>query len=125
MRDQMIRDIKFRRRAQASRVFVSIEDRSYDGNPDDMRAAACIRNTSDQPVYDVALGLGEAHEKRWTVLMPQREHERPGLGTDFENGRRPVWVEFRDSAGVRGRADARGRLTELCVDEVEQSYRKA
>jgi hypothetical protein len=58
-RDQAIRDIEYRRRAQASCVFVWIEDLDFDGNPDDKRAAACIRNTSNQPVYDIALGLGK------------------------------------------------------------------
>lgn len=56
--DQMMRDTEYRRRAQASQVFVWVEDRPYDGNPDDMRAAACIGNTSNQPVYDIVLGLG-------------------------------------------------------------------
>lgn len=121
LQDQTIRDIEFRRRAQASGVFVWVEDRAYDDNPDDMRAAACIRNTSNQPVYDVALGLGEAIEKCWAVLMPEGEHVRPGLGTPFADGTRPVWAEFRDSAGVRWRADAMGGLTELPEDEAKQA----
>ena len=42
--EQAMRDIESRRRAQASRVFVWVEQRAYNGNPDDKRAAACIRN---------------------------------------------------------------------------------
>lgn len=115
-RDQAIRDIEYRRRAQASRVFAWVEDRAYNGNSDDMRAAACIRDTSEQPVYDVALGLGEAQDKRWPVLMPGSEHVRPGLGTAFADGQRPVWAEFRDSAGIRWRADAMGQVSEVSED---------
>lgn len=77
--DQMIRDIEYRRLGQASWVFVWVEDRPYDGNPDDMRAAACIGNTGNQPLYDVAFGLGQTHEKRLAVLMPEHEPERRSI----------------------------------------------
>lgn len=50
--DQMIRDIEYRRLGQASWVFVWLEDRPYDGNPDAMRAS-CIGNTSNQPLYNI------------------------------------------------------------------------
>lgn len=44
LQEQAMRDIESRRRAQASRVFVWVEQRAYNSNPDDKRAAACIRN---------------------------------------------------------------------------------
>lgn len=65
LRNQLMRDIEYRRRGQASRVFVWVEDR------------------------------------------------------------RPVLVEFRDSAGVRWRADATGKSTQLYDDEMAQSHWKA
>lgn len=119
-RNQAIRDIEYRRHLPASCVFVWIEDRDFDGNPDDKRAAACIRNTSNQPVYDIALGHWKAQEKRWAVLMPGSEHVRPGLGTASADEQRPVWAEFRESADVRWWATATGELTELSGDGSER-----
>lgn len=82
-----------------------------------MRAAACVRNTSGQPVYDIAIGLGEEVDQRWPVLMPEDEFVRPGLGTAFAIGERPVWVAFRDSADVCWRAMAHGQPAELPGEE--------
>jgi hypothetical protein len=113
LQEQVARDIGLRCRAQASRVFAWVEQRAFNGNPEDMRAAACIRNTSSQPVYDVALGLGETQDQRWPVLMPGDEHVTPGLGTAFANAQRPAWATFRDSAGIRWHTTADGQLTEL------------
>lgn len=110
---QANRDIEQRRRTQASQVFTWIEKRPFTDDSQDMREAACIRNTSSQPVYDIALGLGETPKHHWPVLMPGSEHVRPGLGTAFITGQRPVWATFRDSAGNRWRAGAGGQLTEL------------
>jgi hypothetical protein len=94
-----------------------VEKRPFDGNDKDLRAAACIKNTSGQPVYDIELGLGpgagKGSERRWPVLMPGEAEQLPGLGTDFVAGRRPIWITFRDSAGVCWQATSDGRLTEL------------
>lgn len=119
LQDQADRDIGQRRRAQASQVFTWVENRPFDGNAEDLRAAACIKNTSGQPVYDIVLGLGPGTGKgsaRWPVLMPGAEKERPGLGTGFAVEQRPgwqIWIKFRDSAGVRWEATSDGHLTEL------------
>jgi hypothetical protein len=119
LREQADRDISQRRRAQASQVFAWVENRPFDGNDEDLRAAACIKNTSGQPVYDVVLGLGPGAGKgsaRWPVLMPGAEKERRGLGTGFAVDQRPgwpIWIKFRDSAGVRWQATSDGQLTEL------------
>lgn len=56
--DQAIRDIEYRRCLQASRLFVWVQNHVNNGNSDDMRAAVCIRNTDEQPVSDIVLGLG-------------------------------------------------------------------
>jgi len=109
---EALRDMEQRRRAQASHVFVWVEQRAHNGNPEDMGAAACIRNTSGQPVYDIALGLGDREDQRWAVLMPGDEHVLPGLGTAFASGQRAVWAAFRDSAGIRWRTTAGGQFAE-------------
>jgi len=116
LREQADRDIRQRRRAQATQVFTWIEMRPYDGNDKDMRPAACIKNASSQPVYDIELGLGlgavPGTDRTLPVLMPGKDYELVGLGTDFTNGQRQIWVAFRDSAGTRWRATSEGQLDE-------------
>lgn len=101
LQEQARRDVEQRRRAQASRVFVWVEERIFGDDPSDMRTAACIQNSSAQPVYDMLLGIDDSGEERKQVLMPGGELVMPGLGSAFASGQRPVWVTFRDSAGVR------------------------
>ncbi len=113
LQNQAGRDIEQRRRDQASHVFAWVEQRAFNDNPEDMRAAACIRNTSNQPVYDISLGLGETGDQHWPVLMPGHEHVRPGLGTAFASGQRSVSATFRDSAGLRWHTTADGQLRDL------------
>jgi hypothetical protein len=45
--------------------------------------------------------------------MPGADYQLAGLGTDFADGRRQIWITFRDSASVRWRATSDGQLTEL------------
>jgi hypothetical protein len=66
---QAERDIDDRHRAQAIRVFTWAEQRPYNDEPDDMRAVAFVRNTSQQPVYDVRLGWGASGQQAWPVLL--------------------------------------------------------
>jgi hypothetical protein len=111
--EQVKRDVTQRRRAQASQVFVWIQDQPFGDDPADPRSAALVRNTSSQPVYDLTLGLGEAGDQRWPVLMPDKDVERVGLGTEFASGERPVWATFRDSSGIKWRITVGGELTEI------------
>jgi len=110
LQQQMQDDRDRRKRAQASRVFIWIEQRPFDGNPGDLRPAACIRNTSRQPVYDIALVLGQVEDRRWTVLMPDEDLVTPGLGSKYGTVLGdPVFVTFRDADGnrwVRGESGA-------------------
>ena len=69
LQEQAERDITQRHRAQASQVFTWVEKRPFDANDNDLREAACIKNTSGQPVYDILLGLGPG---------PGREASRDG-----------------------------------------------
>lgn len=117
LQEQSDRDIEQRRRAQASQVFAWVEQRPFDGDDDDLRAAACIKNTSHQPVYDIELWLegesGKRGERKWPVLMPDAFHQLPGLGTDFADGRRQIGIKFRDAVGARWQATSEGQLTEV------------
>jgi hypothetical protein len=121
LQEQADRDIGQRHRAQATQVFTWVEMRPFDGRADDMRAAARIMNASGQPVYDIELGLGltvddRRIDRRLPVLMPGIDYELVGLGTDFADGRRQIWITFRDAAGVRWRVTSDGQLTELRGD---------
>ncbi|MGH3171820.1 MAG: hypothetical protein ACRDN0_38915, partial [Trebonia sp.] len=94
LQEQADRDIRQRRRAQAAQVFTWTEMRPYNGNHEDMRPAACIKNASEQPVYDIELGLGigaGGPDRRLPVLMPGKEYELAGFGSDFADGRRQIW----------------------------------
>jgi hypothetical protein len=117
LQEQADRDIGQRRRAQASEVFTWVEKRPFDRSDSDLRSVACLRNSSRQPVYDIELGLEAGSAKGsgrvWPVLMPGAGEQLPGLGTDFDDGRRQIWIAFRDSAGVRWQATSDGQLTEL------------
>ncbi len=104
---QAARDSEQRRREQAAHVFAWVEQRPYDG---DMRAAACVRNTSQQPVYDIRLGWGDGGQQTWPVMLPGEEHVFPGAGSMVADGTAPVWAEFRDTAGIRWRTTSTGKL---------------
>jgi hypothetical protein len=117
LQEQADRDIRQRRRSQATQVFTWVEMRPYDGSTEDMRPTARIKNASGQPVYDIELGLrlGEVEQtdRRLPVLMSDNDYELVGLGTDFADGQRQIWITFRDSQGVRWRTISDGQLTEI------------
>jgi hypothetical protein len=113
LQQQAERDIEQRRRAQPTQVFAWVESRPFQGNPEDMRAAACLRNKSAQPVYNILLGWGDSGQQRQRVLLPGEEHIMPGVGSTVADGKLPVWAEFRDAAGVRWRTTSEGELAEL------------
>src|SRR5712692_400616 len=110
LREQADRDIDQRRRDQATRVFAWTEQRPFDGDPADPRAAACVRNTSQQAVYDVRLGWGTSGQHRWPVLLPGGECLIPGAGSSVADGTSAVWAEFRDAQGIRWRTSSTGNL---------------
>lgn len=110
LQQQAERDMDDRRRAQAIHIFTWAEQRPYNDDPGDMRAAACVRNTSQQPVYDVRLGWGASGQQAWPVLLPGDEHVVTGAGTAVTDGSASVWAEFRDAAGTRWRTTSIGEL---------------
>jgi hypothetical protein len=110
---QAARDSEQRRRDQAAHVFAWAEQRPYDDDPGDMRAAACLRNTSRQPVYNIRLGRGTTGEQTKLVLLPGEDHVILGAGSRVADGTSLVWAEFRDAHDVRWRTDSVGELKEL------------
>jgi hypothetical protein len=110
LQQQAKRDIDYRRRDQAAHVFAWAELRPYDDDPGDMRAAACLRNTSQQPVYNVRLGWGADGQQTWRVLLPGEERVIPGAGSAVADGTVPVWAEFRDAAGISWHTTSDGEL---------------
>ena len=115
-----------RRRAQASRVFVWIRPDPEGGDPIDS-AVVGVKNTSQQPIYDLILtwriGSGERNEHLGparTVLMPDEQYPfvagiTPGLPADsYLLATSLLWasVVFRDAAGVHWRLHSDGQLDE-------------
>ncbi len=112
LQQQAERDIEQRRRHQAAHVFAWVGRRPLH-NPADIRPAACLRNTSRQPIYSVSLGWGATGQQTWPVLLPDSEHAIPGAGSAVADGTAAIWAEFRDAAGVRWRTTSLGELNEL------------
>ncbi len=115
LQSEAAREIRERRRAQATQVFAWADERPM-ANDADMRLAACLRNASQQPIYDIRLGWAETAQGSRGVLLPGEEHVMPGAGAVIADGKVPVWAEFRDCAAVRWRTTSRGELTELLTD---------
>jgi len=115
------------RRAQASRVFIWIRASPEGSDPIDA-AAVGVKNTSQQPIYDLSLfwriGSGERNEHPdpagLTVLMPDEQYPfvasiTPGLPADsflLDTSLLRASVVFRDAAGVHWRLRSDGQLDE-------------
>lgn len=121
------REAAERRRAQASRVFIWIRA-SPEGSDPINTAVVGVKNTSQQPIYDLSLswriGSGEQNEHPGpaglTVLMPDEQHAfvagiTPGLPADsflLDTSLLGASVVFRDAAGVRWRLRSDGHPDE-------------
>lgn len=112
LQQQTARDMQRRRQDQAAHVFAFVDQRPLYG-ADDIRPAACLRNTSRQPIYRISLGWRATAEQSWPVLLPDSEHVIPGAGSTAADGTAPVWAEFRDATGNRWRTTSTGEQTEL------------
>jgi hypothetical protein len=94
------REAEERRMPQAAQVITWVgERRVHDGEAP--QPAACVRNTSRQPVYDVSVGWGSSGAGAWRVLLPDEENAIPGAGSSVADGTVPIRIEFRDAAGAR------------------------
>ena len=119
--EQNDRDIRDRRRDQASRVFVHEERYTYHavGKPSEKDITAYVHNTSEQPVYDVAFrwhSWGEPYteNRRDEPLMPgAKDHDSARVPLDADPEQFGAFVIFRDRAGVRWRAHPDGRFDEI------------
>lgn len=76
---QAARDIEDRHRAQAIQVFAWADQRLFDDDPDDLRAAARVMNSSRQPIYDVGLD--------WILSPATASHPATRRGTRDLRGR--------------------------------------
>lgn len=108
LQEQAGRDIEQRRKAQAAKVFVIVG-----GLTPDLSDEICLRNHSEQPVYDlVASSPGRPELQRVPCVLPGDVYPF-FAGIQDPDGKMPlVCLDFRDAAGVRWRTTSRGELTE-------------
>jgi hypothetical protein len=112
---QAAREAEDRRRAQAAKVFVwAVRDLASGSG-----MAVHVRNTSEQPVYDL--------EASWAGAAEPMRHVIPGGGPCMPGEKYPpfftsalgddaaaaplVRLDFRDAAGLRWRTTSQGQLT--------------
>lgn len=110
-----------RRRAQAAQVYVWEAHITHHeiGMPSQPTIKAFVRNTSEQPIYDVRFNWGSAssftHETRRVAPLPPKEEDSDAALVPGG----PGWstfgaaVTFRDRAGVWWRTRPGGRFDEL------------
>lgn len=122
-----------RRRAQASRVFIWTEHGSDPRATDDHTATeepapfgliAHIRNTSEQPIYELTIDWGpekpsSMEDERFPVLMPGDQKDLFQPWPDEIDPARDPWflklapiARFRDAAGLRWGLTEDGQLDE-------------
>ncbi len=105
--EQAAREAEDRRKAQAAKVFVAVG-----GLTPDMADEVRIRNSSDQPIYDLVASWADGVELQLVPhLMPGDEY--PFFAATPADAIVPpvVWLDFRDAAGLRWRTTSRGQLT--------------
>src|SRR5579859_7942599 len=112
-----------RRRAQASQVFIEL-DRGAETKATEWRVRATVRNTSQQPVYDLyviwLLGTTRAGKPdRAARLLPGREvcFERgpapDGSDEPIDPGALAAFLTFRDTAGIRWTVREDGTFSDI------------
>jgi hypothetical protein len=112
------REAEERRRAQASMVFVSYKhsDRQPMGQPQQGRATMYVKNTSEQPIYELRFAWPGFHEELTIREQPLMPGEQDG---DFRPvapgpGNPPACAAiFRDRDEIWWRADSGGKLVDL------------
>jgi hypothetical protein len=106
--DERAREAAERRRAQAAQVFITTG-----GLTPDTSDEIVIRNTSEQPIYDLAaLRTDDAELQRLPFLMPGDEYPFFAAIQNAAGTMPLVWLDFRDAAGLHWRTTSRGELTE-------------
>ena len=98
--------------AQAAKVFIWVTEPE-----DNLEPVIHVRNTSEQPIYELAISWDNA-----AVATPVVSSEggpfMPGADEDFDFSNLPsagttMWLDFRDAAGRRWRTTSEGELGEL------------
>ena len=107
--EQADREAEDRRKAQAAKVFVAVG-----GLTPDMADEVRMRNSSDQPIYDLAASCADGAElQRVPHLMPGDEYLFFAAAPADAAVPPVAWLDFRDAAGLRWRTTSRGQLTGL------------
>jgi hypothetical protein len=130
--DVLAREARERHRAQAARVFISLD---YGDKQDDKRSAHfTVANTSDQPVYDAEIRWRHTqreahhpvirHTQLGTILPGDRPTVYParidlGARADPDDDRFTVLI-FRDAAGAMWTRTLDGDLSELGTPDPDQ-----
>lgn len=130
--DVFRREAEDRRKAQASRVFLWTEEgpdttqsqaqRAVTGVPPGTVIVAHIKNSSQQPVYDLEVIWHQGAALRGSVeglgvVMPDAQlnvtrHLASGPSAAVSGSPFKVALRFRDAAGVRWQVDQNGKLEE-------------
>jgi hypothetical protein len=111
--DERKREATERRQAQAAQVFVWLKQDSLIAEPS---LAPYLRNSSRQPIYDLAVAWGGSAAASLPHLLPGDEYEIHGAGSAVANGAVPVQLKFRDANSVRWLTTSQGQLTEMPAD---------
>lgn len=120
LQQQAERDIQERRRAQAAQVFIVITSGVPASPGVGVQVTAEARNTSSQPVYDIAVEWRTNTGPFGNVMLkPQLMPEETTLFTQTWTEAQglhglSIKIEFRDASGIHWRTNDRGELTELC-----------
>ncbi len=103
-------------RDQAEHVYpwISEQEEVTGANEREEVTRANWKNTSEQPVYDIAVSWHGKVQLRRPALLPQRAYDKKIEGSSVKGVTIPVEMEFRDAHGTWWRATNRGQLTELC-----------
>ena len=116
------REARERRGAQASRVFISLE------NPGERSDRINVTNTSEQPVYNVKIqwiAPGDVHSSQPGTILPGDRVTFEGLGVSgpFKGDEPFAVLTFRDAAGVTWERLLNGDLREITPKSEAPSLR--
>ncbi len=108
------RNAEERRRAQAAQIFtwVDTETPTNDRLPTDLGLVVRVSNSSEQPVYDLAVIL-PAGTERLRHLMPKEQFTFRDGDSILADDNFTVQLTFRDASGPRWRTSSEGDLSEL------------
>jgi hypothetical protein len=115
------RDAEERRRTQAAQVFTWVETSisANDVCPSDPGVIVHVSNSSQQPVYDVAVTL-PAGTEFLRLLLPKEQFTFRGDDPVTADSHFFAQLTFRDAAGLRWRTSSEGGLNEVVEPDAVQ-----